>query len=492
MSGRLLLASLCLSLLACTDESGEDPAPTSVSPSTAPTPEEQPALVADELYRIDGHAFEGSPAICDLEGDGSPEAILLIGEDARRPPRVVAIDVETGDTEWTASDATYNLYAYPLCHDLDGDGVLDILTGGRNSDVIALSGVDGSEVWTLTARNPGGVPGLPGFTGSSVRTGEYFMVTASGDRTTDAAGAIVVFDASGAIVASWQEPSGGEIYSSLAAHPAGAGRWHLAVGSGGETEGGFLRIIEWDERALSFSELASAPSACAGGGFVSSSVMVDADRDDRLDALGTDFCGTTTMLGGNGEVLWTADQEFPYGTANPALSDLNGDGTPEAIVTFTNRSVEAPAPPEETGSSIAAFGIRDGRQLWERSIDEVSIASPVTFDATGDGTLDVGLLTARGAPFLVEGDPDLADEAGFRVLAGEDGEEIGHIDVGDAGVTPLLHPSGEDTLLLIADTRPLDDSAVIAMRMTGVQLDRAAAWSGFRPGDDHGATWTSP
>ena len=497
---------MALLAAACGSDSGDGPesAPTTtstaVTSSTSSTPTttsttEPPLLLemnAEVNFEVGGYAFEGSAAVCDLESDGTLEAILVMSDDNESPSQIRAVDLDSGQTTWIGSDPSYEFYAQPLCHDLDGDGIQDVITGGWGSDVVALSGADGAELWTMTDRNPDGVPGLPGYSATSLRVDDLFMVTTTGNRE-ESPGSIVAYDETGAVLTSWQEPSGAEIYGSLSGRPVGDGRWHLAVGSGGETLGGYLRILEWDAASMSFSELASAPSGCDTGGFNSSPVLVDADGDGRLDALGTDFCGTTTMLGGTGEVLWSSEHDFAYGTGNPALSDLDGDGTPEAIVAFSSRYLL----PEETGdrgvgTTISAYRIADGEPVWEQTVDRVSFASPIAFDTTGDGAPEVVLVTARAAPGIPEADPDYASTAGLFVLDGTDGEVLGTISVGDAAGTPILHPLGADTGLIVNDGRRPEGAGVLALRLRGVTLDETAAWHGFRPGAGHEASWPLP
>lgn len=242
---------------------------------------------------------------------------------------------------------------------------------------------------------------------------------------------------------------------------------------------------------MSFRQLASAPSGCDTGGFNSSAVLVDADEDGQLDALGTDFCGTTTMLSGTGEVLWTAQEEAIYGTANPALADVDADGTPEAIVAFGSRYLEPTESEEPVGTSVGAYRVLDGERVWSHSIDRLAYASPTAFDASGDGLPDIGLLTARGGPGLPESDPDYSEDAGFVILSGSDGEELRRIPAGDAAGTPMLFPLGSDTGLIVSDTRPDDGNpSILALRLRGMRLIPGASWVGFRPGAGHEASWT--
>jgi outer membrane protein assembly factor BamB len=103
------------------------------------------ALTAEELnplgmVSIKDDAPRGILAARDLDGDGSPEVIMMTERG-----RVVAVSAADGKTLWQATaDTEGQSVAFA---DVDGDRVLDVVLAGGQSFATALSGRDGSVVW---------------------------------------------------------------------------------------------------------------------------------------------------------------------------------------------------------------------------------------------------------------------------------------------------------------------------------------------------------
>lgn len=103
------------------------------------------ALTADELsplgmVTIKDDAPRGNLASEDLDGDGTPEVIMLTGRG-----QVVAVNAADGKPIWEASVGTeVQTVAFA---DVDGDRVLDVVLDGGQTFAVALSGRDGSVVW---------------------------------------------------------------------------------------------------------------------------------------------------------------------------------------------------------------------------------------------------------------------------------------------------------------------------------------------------------
>lgn len=103
------------------------------------------ALTAGELtplgmVALKGDTPRGTLAAADLDGDGSPEVIMLTERG-----RLIAVSGGDGKTVWEASvgqDAQAVAFA-----DVDADNVLDVVVTGGQSFALALSGRDGSVVW---------------------------------------------------------------------------------------------------------------------------------------------------------------------------------------------------------------------------------------------------------------------------------------------------------------------------------------------------------
>lgn len=115
------------------------------------------ALAADDLRPLGMLASKedaprGVLAAQDLDGDGSPEVIMMTDRG-----RVVAVNAAEGKKLWETSVG--NLGETAAFADVDADRVFDVIVAGDQSFALALSGRDGSVVWrdnqvTLVERRP--------------------------------------------------------------------------------------------------------------------------------------------------------------------------------------------------------------------------------------------------------------------------------------------------------------------------------------------------
>lgn len=103
------------------------------------------ALAADDLRPLGmlaakDDAPRGILAVQDLDGDGSPEVIMMTERG-----RVVAVNAAEGKKLWEKSVG--NVVETVAFVDVDADRVFDVIVAGDRSFALALSGRDGSVVW---------------------------------------------------------------------------------------------------------------------------------------------------------------------------------------------------------------------------------------------------------------------------------------------------------------------------------------------------------
>lgn len=116
-------------------------------------------------FRVDGSELPGwrqyqddvaysSPAVADLDGDGSFEVIVAAGgyyASTKGEPRgryVTAYRAD-GSQLWRAT-ADAVISSSPALGDVDGDKSLDVVVGIENGQVMAVSGKDGRKLWTVS------------------------------------------------------------------------------------------------------------------------------------------------------------------------------------------------------------------------------------------------------------------------------------------------------------------------------------------------------
>ncbi len=89
-------------------------------------------------------------ALGDVNGNGKPVVIAASYADSN----VYAIDAYTGKIQWTNRDPTDGYYLTDIAiGDVNGDGIDDVITGGTDSTVYAISGIGGVLLWKNTDSN---------------------------------------------------------------------------------------------------------------------------------------------------------------------------------------------------------------------------------------------------------------------------------------------------------------------------------------------------
>lgn len=480
----LSLVTICVSVSAA--DSGRSAAATQAGPVNS-------FSVAWMLSEDPGIGFEGSPTYCDLDGDGQDEAIIAVGSGAAPmpldPAYVEAVDPRTGSRLWRASQGNSG-FAAPLCRDVNGDGQLDVLTAGRFGDVRALSGVDGSVLWSLNALNPGVIDDDAN-TYSPVSVPErpevVFVTTGGGVDAGQAPrnpGAVLAIDLNGNVLARWDEPNQAEIYTSPAVKALGrrAQNIILVVGSGGETLPGNLHFLLYNTHFKVFVPYAAVPSACETGGFVSSPVLGDitGDRFAVPEVVAADFCGSVAAFNILGQELWRQETTWSYMIANPLLTDLNGDGVFDVAVCSMALNPSLPDTFPLLDATLETFDGTSGAPLWSTPLKLPAFSSPAAADVNSDGVEDIWVPTQH---FFLPSE--------LTVYSGADGSElVAYGSVSWAG-SPVLNDADGDGVIdaLVMDAPPVfappfPPVNTILLNLPGVAYDQDAAWSGFR-GPDH-------
>ena len=141
-------------------------------------------------YDVVGRCF--SAAVADFNGDGFDDVVTTATKNDGVESYVYVLDVKNQTLLWQANIVGKKYYSTersPSIADVNGDGVLDVLVAGLSQKLYALSGVDGSEIWSIaTDDTSAGVPAIGDLDGDGmmeivVSAGKYVQVFTGLDVT---------------------------------------------------------------------------------------------------------------------------------------------------------------------------------------------------------------------------------------------------------------------------------------------------------------------
>lgn len=306
-----------------------------------------------------------TPIVLDLDADGTPEVIVVTSKDgagsdanfSRDDPAFLrALDGKTGVEKWTNANADVykdgtnstldyrvNPRATPAVGDIDGDGQMEIIAVRRSGGLIAFR-ADGSLKWVSTTSN-GMTPHTTAFDSATVALADL-----DNDGKAEVIVAGMIFDDQGRLV-----------------NDSATGR------------------EAWGANQASYGPV---------------SIVADVDGD----ALTTEQYVVTgnRAIRKNGTLLWDVSATVTDGYA--AISDLDGDGIPELVVTAQG--------------TIRVQNALTGAVLASLTMPGTGRGGPPTIaDFDKDGTME--LASANGTAYSVfEYDPDATPKLSVKWSVG--------------------------------------------------------------------------
>lgn len=361
---------------------------------------------------------QSSPDLADLDGDGVPDIVFGSGVDRIRPGEdgyyfadepeiagyVMAVSGATNELLWTATNPG-EAFTTARYADLNGDGVPDVVMGGREGAFSAFSGADGAVIWRVDPAEVAETPApynffSPAFLGDVDGDGVDDMVVVYGGDDTkqpgdprDPAYITVISGADGTPLHAYQTPDGRESYSSVVLYerPDGA-RW-LVFGTGGETEpGAAYRAPVASLLDGTFPERVERLVEPGEKGVIAPATLVELTGDEELDLVISTFGGRLIALdGASGDVLWAQREEGEEAYHQPAVVRL-GDGR---LGFFLSRGIGTF--PRYAGTVHRLYDA-DGELLFEHRNGQYPGGAPLAVDLTGDG-VDEPLFFSQQYPF---------------------------------------------------------------------------------------------
>ncbi len=320
----------------------------------------------------------GGPELADIDGDGLQDVLVGGGDN-----RLHALSGKGGQVLW-AGQAGAPVLALPSVGDLDADGISDCVVGGGYV-VHAFSGGDGHELW---ARKTGNNVYTAGVLRDIDGDGSIDVLIGSGDGTLYALRGrdghdLWTYSAPGSSALSFSRPVVGDMdgdgVSEIAVGLANGTVQTLSLRDGGKRW--CVKLIEGDWPSVA---------------------MADLNGDGREDCVASvPHKGLFALSGVDGARLWD-DVHMDCIVYALALADLDRDGTQDLVAV-------------DVEGEVHALSGTNGASLWSARLGRGPFLTPRMADIDGDGVADC--LIAAG-------------EGGIHLLSGKDGAPLWHAETG--------------------------------------------------------------
>jgi len=377
----------------------------------------------ENIWEITGeYNTFSSPHAADLNGDNILDIVIGTGMEIPAKGSIVAIDGNDGNILWNI-ETGQEMFSSAQFKDLDNDGELDVLLGGRGHQLKAIDGQSGDLIWSFDSNSSERENWYQFYTGQFINDidndGVFDWLTSNGGDPTKAPnqerenGYIMILSgASGEILGVANTPDNMETYMSpVVYNPHPSMETQILFGTGGETWRGSLWSTSID--AILNGDLSNAteivsPINNIEKGLISTPIILDLTNDEVLDIVVTMFDGRTIAINGNDfSKIWEVDAkeyaengaaENTETWATPAAGYFSEDSTPDIFVHYTIGEW-----PQYTSFWTAQIDGATGTVSWMEETKHISAASPLALDLNGDNLDEVIMI--RGMVEFNENDP---------------------------------------------------------------------------------------
>ncbi|ESP00009.1 hypothetical protein LOTGIDRAFT_113097 [Lottia gigantea] len=303
---------------------------------------------------------------------------------------VMALEGKTGKVLWKQF-SKHELFGLNCNVDLNEDGVLDCLAGGRAGTFDAISGKDGDVLWRY------GKTDLMNF------YTPQFIADIDGDKVSDIlqihggdplqdpgskyrlSGNIMLFSGkTGQVIKTIGVPDKKESYYSPQIYSQKDGTQIVLFGTGGETHGGSLWRITLNHLIKGQIYKAKRIYTDNFKGVMTPPVLLDINKDEVVDIVISMFNSTVLAIDGRTfHVIWNYTFPSSETYCTPAAGYYNDDEVPDFLIKYQN----GPGFPIYYSSETTVLDGKTGQPLISPSVkDSIGAqSSPLTISVEGRG-----------------------------------------------------------------------------------------------------------